>query len=97
MTFDLFSEIARVNAAYLSALGINQQEKNVPVYKITSKLAPEGVTPVVVTQLVQAPNQASAVRHVAAGIITATVADAAECITLGSKGVRLENANGADS
>lgn len=67
-----------------------------PVYKTVSRLTPPGAPLVECVQLIDAPNQAQAIRHVARGIITAELADHAECIELGAQGLKLVKANGAE-
>lgn len=69
-----------------------------PIYKVTTTLPDEthAMKAVAVVKLVDAANVNAAVRHASKAFITAEVADGAELVELGAKGVKLERANGAD-
>lgn len=48
------------------------------------------------TRLVEAANMSAALRHIAGQFATVTKCTTSEAIELGSKGVKLEQANGAE-
>lgn len=62
------------------------------IYKTVTKITPKNAEPLEVIQLVDAKTKAGAINHVASGLVTAEVADPAECVTLGAQGVKVEKA-----
>ncbi len=65
------------------------------IYKVTTKLPqnpPPGVIYMTDTRLVEAPNAAQAVRHVASAIMECSVCTITDALELGAKGVTVEKA-----
>lgn len=62
------------------------------IYKVVSKVTPEGEKAVESTLLVESRTKAGAVNHVAQKTITAELVEGAALVALGSQGMLLEKA-----